>query len=86
MRANVHDWYTDMYPTDDEVKELCKPGAGADTCSWLLMSPSGWECCCLHKNPTLAERHSKGEMVAMRDGCDKVNNFNPIGKIGEHTF
>lgn len=77
MKAIIHDFSTNIFPTDDEVKEHCRPGAGADTCSWLTMSPKGWECVCLDKPGYLMDRRDKGQMTAMRDGCDKVNAFNP---------
>ena len=77
MKAIIDDFSTDIYQTDSEVKELCCPGNGADTCSWLLMGPNGWECCCLNKPYDLLDRHMKGQLTAMRDGCDKVNNFHP---------
>lgn len=83
MKAIVHDFHTDIFPTDEEVKELCRPGQGADTCSWLLVGSKGWECCCLNKHPVLVERHEKKTMVALRDGCDRVNNFHPTGLSGE---
>lgn len=77
MRAIVCDFSTDIIPTDEEVKEICKPGAGADTCSWLTMTSKGWSCVCLNRPWSLVERRNKGEMNAVRDGCDKVNNFSP---------
>ena len=80
MLAKISDWHTDIYPTEEEVKEICKPGAGADTCSWLMMGMDGWQCCCLHAPQTIIDRREKGEMVAMRNGCEKVNNFSPIGQ------
>ena len=83
MKAIVSDFYTDIFPTDEEVKGLCTPGAGADTCIWLLMGPKGWECSMMHKNTALLERWNKGLTIAKRDGCDKVKNFDPAGKIGE---
>ena len=87
MKAIIDAWHTDIFPTNEEVKELCKPGAGADTCSWLVMAPTGWECLCLHRPFAISDRRDKGTIVAMRDGCDKVNNFNPCGKgEGEITF
>lgn len=73
MKAKVYDFYTDIFPTDEEVKELCKPGEGVNTCSWLLMSSKGWECCCLNKPISLVNRRKLKTMTAMRDGCDKVN-------------
>lgn len=87
MKAIIHDFYTDIFPTDDEVQELCRPGAGSDTCSWLMVGEGGWECCCLHKPHSLLVRHLNGEMVAMRDGCDKVHNFSPMELgLGVHYF
>lgn len=77
MKAKIYDCHTDIFPTDEEVKELCLPGAAENTCIWLLMTPEGWECCCLHKNPALLAKWERGETVAKRDGCDKVNNFQP---------
>ncbi len=82
MKAIVNDWYTDIFQTDEEVKTLCKPGAGADTCIWLLISGKGWECSSLHKNPALLKRWEDGDTNAKRDGCDKVNNYHP-DNIGE---
>ena len=87
MRAVIHDWYTEIFPTRDEVKEFCKPGAGADTCSWLVMAPTGWECLSLNRPGSIIDRRKKGTMVATRDGCDKVNNFSHCGKgEGEIIF
>ncbi len=83
MKAIVYDWYTDIYPSDEEVKSLCKIGQGADTCIWLVMSPDGWECTCLHRPHALLDRWEKGLTVAKRNGCDPVNNFDPSGLEGE---
>jgi hypothetical protein len=85
MKAMVYDFHTDIYPTDEDVKELCRPGAGADTCSWLMIGPKGWECCCLNKPAILMERRENGSMVAQRDGCDKVYGFVPT-RLGEIEF
>ena len=40
MKAIVYGWHTDIYLKDQEVFELCKPGKGEDTCSWLVMGRS----------------------------------------------
>lgn len=79
MKAIISGWHTDIFPNDDEVKEHCKIGQGADTCSWLTMGSDGWHCFCLHRSAvaSISERRKNGTMVAMRDGCDKVNNFKP---------
>jgi len=86
MKAIVEDWYTDIFPTDEEVKEFCKPGQGANTCIWLIMAPTGWECCCMHRPSALLDRWERGLTNAKRDGCDKVNHFNPAGLDGRVEF
>ena len=86
MEVLVSDWYTDIFLSSDEAKELCKPGAGAETCSWLLVGWNGWECCCLHKLSVLVDLHEKGTMSAMRDGCDAVRDLDVVDLgIGKHT-
>lgn len=87
MKAIISDDYTDIFPTNNEVTELCRPGAGADTCIWLIMGARGWECCCKHRPWSLLDRWKKGETNAKRDGCDKVESFHPFGmELGEHTI
>jgi len=89
MRVKVNAWDTDIYPTDEEFKSksLCNIGAGADTCIWLVVAPTGFECLCLHRPPYLADRLAEGKTVAKKDGCDFVNNLNvqELGQ-GEHTL
>ena len=85
MKAIIYGGCTDIFPTKEEVKEFCKPGAGPDTCSWLICGKNGFECRCLHRPQTLADRRQKGLLHAKRDGCEKVKNFNPL-KYGLGTF
>jgi len=85
MKAIVSEFHTDFYPTKEEVKELCRPGQGADTCIWLIMGNFVLECCCNHRPPYIVERWIKGETTAKRDGCDKVNSFKPM-ELGEVVF
>lgn len=79
MKAIIHNCHTNIFPTDEEVEALCRPGKEADTCIWLLVGSKGFECSSLNKNHSLLERWRKGETVAKRDGCSKVNNFDPSG-------
>ena len=72
MKVVIREWHTKIFPTDEEVKELCKPGHGEDTCIWLLVAPTGWECCCLNKPTSLLDRWERGGTTAKRNGCDKV--------------
>lgn len=85
MKVYISGWHTDGFPTDEEVVKLCKPGEGADTCVWLVAGGNGFQCTCLHKNWSLMERFDDGLTIAKRDGCDFMNNFNPVGlDIGVH--
>ena len=66
----------------DEVMELCRPGADADTCIWLVAGAEGFECLYFNraegrnlKGETLEERWKAGKTVAKRDGCDMVIEF-----------
>ena len=66
----------------EEALKLCRPGAGADTCIWLVMGTDGWECLYYCRGEgvnllgeTLEERWKKGLTVAKRDGCDVVRSL-----------
>jgi hypothetical protein len=86
MKAIVHGFYTEIFPSNEEVKELCKPGQGVDTCVWLVVSGSGWECLCLNRHPQLITNWINGETTAKRDGCPKINNLEVAGMAGEHEI
>ena len=65
----------------DEVMELCRPGAGADTCIWLVAG-SQFECLYFRRDEgrnlegeTLEERWKAGKTVAKRDGCNWAIEF-----------
>lgn len=94
MKAIIGAFTTDLYPTHEEVKELCRPGQGADTCIWLMMGADGWFCGYYNRQgisltgETLEDRWQKGLTVAKRDGCDKVKNipWEKFDKTGEIAF
>lgn len=73
-RLEIHDWHTDIYLEDEEVKQLCRPGAGADTCLFLLMGPDGFECSFYNQGPLrdLLQRARRGETGARREGCSEI--------------
>lgn len=62
----------------EEVKKLCQPGAGEDTCIWLVVGGRGFECLYFNRRAVsltgeiLEERWKKGLTVAKRDGCDVI--------------
>ena len=92
MKAIIHDYYTEIFPTNEEVKQYCGIGQGADCCIWLVMG-SKWECLYYNRSrgrnlvgETLEERWQAGKTVAKRDGCDKVKNFSALGKSGVISF
>ena len=64
----------------EEVKTLCRPGEGANTCIWLVAS-KGFECLYYNRQAvsltgeTLDERWRKGLTVAKRDGCDEIRAY-----------
>ena len=65
----------------DEVDKLCRPGAGADTCIWLVVSGEGFECLYYNRRAVsltgeiLEDRWKAGLTVAKRDGCDVVKSL-----------
>ncbi len=66
--------------SDEDAKNICKIGQGADCCIWLVMGTKGYECLYHEKHAmpltgySLYERWQKGLTVAKRDSCDKMRN------------
>lgn len=54
--------------TEDHVKEVCRPGSGAETCRYLTMS-RGWSCAKLSAGLRLT-LDSREDMVARGDNCE----------------
>ena len=79
MRAVVHEFHTEVFPTTEEAKEICKIGQGADCCILLLAGPEGFECCYHNRSPILdlIKRAERGETVAQRVGCDRLAAWAP---------
>lgn len=81
MRLGNREGYTAIYLDKDEVMRLCRPGAGPDTCIWLVVGAEGFECFYYHKDAsnlvgdTLVERWRAGKTVAKRDGCDEARKL-----------
>ncbi len=86
MTAIIGDWTTSIRPAAEEVNEMCRPGAGADTCAWLVCGAGGFECTYYNKPWALVDRFKRGETAAKRDGCEKVKAFSPLGLGGEVEF
>lgn len=65
----------------EEVWRLCRPGAGADTCVWLVCGGRGFECLFYNRRAVsltgeiLEDRWQKGLTVAKRDGCEEVKQL-----------
>lgn len=81
MEAVVHDFYTEIFPDKEEIKEICKIGQGADCCIFLVVG-SKFECCYHNRFGLgdLLERARAGLTNARREGCEKVKNWDPFGK------
>jgi hypothetical protein len=85
MKAKITDQKTEIFLTKEEVMEYCKPGEGANTCVWLMCEINGFECACKCRPAALVDRWIKGETNAKRNGCDKVNNYNPFPIEGYYS-
>ena len=84
MKVEVKEWCTDIYLNNDEVKELCKPGAGDDTCIYLLCGGGGFQCARMHGSLILIDL-LEGNGSAKREGCQFIKNINPM-KLGLGTY
>lgn len=56
----------------DELKRLCKPGEGADTCIWAMSGADGLACHYYNRPNGLVSRWNQGLTVAKRNGCPEV--------------
>lgn len=78
MKLRISDWYTDGYPTKDEIERVCKIGQGDDTCVWLVCGAEGFECSCCHKPVHLLKQWEAGQTIAKRNGCNTMNSINTV--------
>ena len=83
MKAIVHDCYTEIFPSDEEIETHCKIGQGADCCVFLIVG-SKFECCYNNRSGLgdLLERARAVQTKAQREGCEKGKNWNPPGGPG----
>ena len=64
-----------------EVKALCRPGEGADTCIWLVFGQGKFNCLFFNRRvPSLVgdileDRWKGGLTVAKRDGCNEIREY-----------
>ncbi len=84
MKAVVHDFHTEVFPTNEEAREVCKVGQDADTCIYFVVGRL-FECCYYNRGPILSllKRRDAGETNAKRDGCERVQKFPIPRKLGE---
>ncbi len=87
MKAIVHGFHTEIFPSKEDTDSLCKIGQGRDTCIFLLLGPEGFECHGLNQGPImfLIERARRGGTSAQREGCETVLNWVSPG-IGEQNI
>jgi len=68
----------------EEAIRLCRPGAGADTCIWLVAGDKGFECLYFCRDvpnllgETLRQRWETGKTVAKRDGCPEIEKMRSL--------
>lgn len=73
----------------EEAMELCKPGAGPDTCIWFVVGAEGFGCVYFNRKggrnllgETLEQRWKDGKTVAKRDGCEVLKRLHEGIKAG----
>ena len=86
MKVIIGEYSSEVFPTNEDVQDICKVGQGADTCMFLTMGSTGWQCVALDWRMRMTLEDRADEMGASRKGCDIVNNFNPQGRTGEEIF
>lgn len=60
-----------QFPSEERVKEVCKPGNGDKTCRYLTMGTRGWSCAKASSlKKTLDEKVVTNQMHAKGDNCD----------------
>ena len=84
MRVVIGAYSCEIFPTDEDVHNVCKIGQGKDTCIFLTMGAKGWSCVALDWQMRMqledrADEKQGRPMNAGRKGCMEVNNFNPAG-------
>jgi hypothetical protein len=67
------------------LNEVCKPGCGAETCSFLMSSMQGWVCAKM--SPGFAQiiegKRAEGTIRAMGDNCKRDPDPTTIPAISE---
>ena len=89
MKAIVYEYRTEIFPTTEEAKSICKIGQGVETCIFLTISGDGWECHAHNRMPimSLIERSERGETSAQRQGCERVLMWSALGgEAGEQEI
>jgi hypothetical protein len=61
--------------SQEEVNTHCRPGEGAETCKYLVMSPKGFQCEFQNMNFLIDLNEREKPMIAQREGCDRVNTW-----------
>lgn len=70
-----------LVPDGDHLQQVCRPGAGSQTCAYLMLSNAGFQCAKggvaqMYIDLRLAE----GTMKAIGDNCSGPPNFTPPGE------
>ena len=69
MKHTIYTDRTEVFPSDEEMRTICRPGQGADTCIWLVVGTE-FECTFFNKHPIMIDRFEKDETVSKRNGCN----------------
>ena len=80
MKVIIGEYSSEVFPTNEDVQDICKVGQGADTCMFLTMGSTGWQCVALdwRMRSWLSLRLLKWEQV----GRDAILSITSIHKEG----
>jgi len=72
MKVYVDAWGTEVTPNDQDVETECRPGSGADTCVYLVVSNLGFQCKYNQYQFTFALEERLKTSISQRKGCQRV--------------
>lgn len=65
-----------MKVSDGQLEQVCRPGEGAFTCSFLVFGPEGFGCAkTTSLEGLIRQRRAERSMNAMGDNCDGPPDF-----------
>lgn len=72
---------------EQHLNEVCRPGQGAISCSYLGMGGAGWRCLKIHDGlkDAIDARRAANTMRAMGDNCEGDSDFLTVPPLTAHN-